>query len=254
MIHINRVLRFIVLIIFALHFFSCQTTDAFYSMHEIKKKSGDYDSKLIKPLINAAKSPNRNIASAAIEQLGMYLDVFFKEPTKFSKKISDVTAFRHVETIQDEIAKIYALNNDFNIQCLCLHAMSRYPSIKSYRFFTETLKQNHEITYELAAKYLTDYPAPDHTASPGNKKISVTTPPDNHREIISIIQKTLENGNTKQILYTLPLIDEFLKIDNENKTILTESIKSFNQISDNMMLIQTFKNLLNRRDISYNDS
>lgn len=142
---------FIVLFVFA-----CASKKPIRNLKEIKKVYNGSQVYSIDYLLSASIFDNRDIVASSIYHLGKILYDFENKPKKWKFK---VPAEKKVvkEKIVDQLLKVYAINEDFNLKLLVLEALTWEKSQPVCDLYLASLEDSDPIIIKKSLIKLRDY-------------------------------------------------------------------------------------------------
>ena len=135
--------------------FSCISQRPIRRLDEIADAFYDRDHHQISRLIEATTIENRDIRAAAIYYLGAYVPVLREK--KITKTFTVEIQSNSLQRIRGHLQKSYAINEDFNIRCLCLAGLGNFSDRQIPGLFLEALKDADETVKECAVRGLQVY-------------------------------------------------------------------------------------------------
>ena len=146
---------FCFLMLFSLLAFSCVSKKPIRTLKEVQKT---YKRKVesLDKLIEVSARNNRDMVGASIYYLGEALYDLDNFPKKWKLKSNSAIDIEKNKVI-NQLFKVYAINNDFNIRLLVLESLSRIKKQIIYDFYLDCLKTDDPIIIKMVLIKIRQY-------------------------------------------------------------------------------------------------
>ena len=151
---------YMVMVLALLLLTACASKGAIRTLKEVKKAYNIKKMKSIDLLLEASVFENRDIAASSIYYLGRVLEDLQARPQKWKLKSADMV-ISNQKRIEDQLLKVYAINDDFNIRLLVMEALSGVESQFAYGFLLECLGEREASIVKKALINLRPYAQKD---------------------------------------------------------------------------------------------
>lgn len=217
-------------------FSSCDNKASIRTTKEVKKTYNTKKIESIDTLLEATTFEDRDVVASSIYHLGRVLDDLNTRPKKWKLK-SNKTVSSVQAKIEDQLLKVYAINDDFNIRLLVMESLNKMESQFVYSFFLECLEENDEAIVKRALIYIRPYAGnSSYNSSLGLSKV-ISYVADYRKTLVLVAIDTLFFFNPQlSVLETLKENKINWNVDGEKsfmKKMFEEKIKSYQAYLNN---------------------